>query len=75
MIGYSARLIKQNAAADQSMLGVRLGKLCIEKDISVARIADHFDMTKQTVYNWFTGISSPNRWLAPTIEAFIEKYK
>ena len=75
MIGYSASLIKQNAAADQSLLGVKLGKFCIENDISVIRVAEHFDITKQTVYNWFRGINAPNRWLAPTVEAFIERHR
>ena len=57
--GYSARLIELNKKADKRMLGVRLGKRCIELDIPVVDIARHAGVSRQTVYNWFSGIHEP----------------
>jgi len=38
-VGYSVQTLKDNAAADAGRLGVRLGRLCIDKNISVAEVA------------------------------------
>jgi len=59
MIGYSQRVVRTNKEADQKNLGVRLGKFCIARDIPVTDVMAYFDVTKQTVYNWFVGVHSP----------------
>ena len=60
MIGYSQKVVRLNKEADQKNLGVRLGKFCIARDIPVSDVMSYFDVTKQTVYNWFYGISTPS---------------
>lgn len=57
--GYSKRLVKLNNSADQSLLGVRLGQVCIENDIPVSLVATNLGVSRQTIYNWFCGSSNP----------------
>ena len=69
--GYSRRIVAMNEEASTDLIGVELGRHCIEKDIPVARIAETFKVSRMTVYNWFTGSTNPKpdvmkeirRWL------------
>jgi hypothetical protein len=54
-IGYTFQLAKKLKAADRALLGVRLGRLCVRKDIPVSYIATELGVTRQTIYNWFHG--------------------
>lgn len=69
--GYSLRLTLLNSTADDNLLGVRLGRECITKGISVIRVARMFGVSRQTVYNWFSGVSSPNFARVPAVEEYI----
>ena len=71
MIGYSIHLQKINKAGDRKRFGVRFGRLCISKDISVIEITQQLGVSRQTVYNWFAGKSEPNK---ATIERIRELY-
>jgi transcriptional regulator with XRE-family HTH domain len=66
--GYSVRLIETNAQADASLIGVRLGKECIRRGISVYETARRFGVSKQTVYNWFCGATAPHKKLVQDVE-------
>lgn len=68
--GYSVRVLKQNAAADDANAGVRLGRVCIEKGISVTEAAVSLGVSRQTIYNWFCGFTEP----APAAVGSIEEY-
>ena len=70
--GYSLRLVQLNRDADSSSLGVRLGRLCIAHDISVAEVARRCNVSRVTVYNWFSGVTAPKTSKLPTIKKFIE---
>jgi transcriptional regulator with XRE-family HTH domain len=73
-VGYSVQTLKDNAAADAGRLGVRLGRLCIDKNISVAEVAEAMQVSRQTVYNWFRGTKSPcARDRAEMVEAYIAR--
>lgn len=69
--GYSVRLLKQNAEADDANAGVRLGRVCIEKGISVTEAAVSLGVSRQTVYNWFSGLHEPLPSVADAIEEYI----
>ena len=58
--GYSIRLIELNKKADPKLIGVRLGKLCISNKVPVSQVAERLNVSRQTVYNWFCGVSSPH---------------
>ncbi len=57
--GYSARLIALNKEADSKLLGVRLGRICIKRNIPVSTIASKLGVSRQTIYNWFMGANNP----------------
>ena len=72
--GYSQRLIEANKVAGDS-LGVALGRLCIERDISVNRVAEHLNVSRATIYNWFWGTHTPAREHGDHISLFIRQHK
>lgn len=55
--GYSSRFVKIVNSADTNKLGVQLGNLCIEHDIPAQDVAEHFGVTRATIYNWFKGLT------------------
>lgn len=67
--GYSQRLIDANKKADVKSLGVALGRICIELEISVNEVAERLGVSRATVYNWFWGTSVPD----PTRSSRISK--
>ena len=52
--GYSTRLIELNNNADDQLLGVRLGRVCIANDVPVLAVAMALGVSRQTVYNWLS---------------------
>jgi hypothetical protein len=69
--GYSARIIHINKQADDSRLGVALGRLCIALDIPVTLVSVRMGVSKQTVYNWFMGVYNPHADYNPVIQKLI----
>lgn len=54
-LGYSFNLVNANKEADGRHPGVKLGRYCIAKDISVRRAAEYFGVSRMTIYKWFAG--------------------
>lgn len=73
MHGYSQRLIEQNRQADGHLLGVRLGRVCIARQTPVSAVAREFKVSRQTVYNWFTGAASPSPAYRALVDAYLAK--
>ena len=73
--GYSKRISDANNKASLDSLGVRLGKLCISKDIPAAQVAGVLGVTKMTIYKWFTGKVIPRASYEKDILAFIKKHQ
>lgn len=71
--GYSKRTIRLNRKADSRSLGVQLGRYCMARDISVMDVAEYFNVSRQTVYNWFTNIHAPKEECAKKIEDFLKR--
>lgn len=69
--GYSLRIRDLNAKADKRKLGVRLGRVCIKKDVPVSVIAKRMGVTRATVYNWFCGASAPQANLVTPVTVYI----
>jgi predicted DNA-binding protein YlxM (UPF0122 family) len=67
--GYASRFIKTVNSADTNKLGVQLGNLCIENDIPAQDVADHFKVTRATIYNWFKGVTN----VPPTYQEEVAK--
>jgi|TARA_R100000234_G_C4837220_1_gene109473 DNA-binding transcriptional regulator YiaG len=71
MIGYTQLLATKNSEADQTNLGVQLGKICIYKKVPVQTVANYFGVSRAAVYAWFSGESKPRKSKEPEIKEFI----
>jgi len=70
-IGYSVRLTQHNKDADPQRIGVRLGRACIDKNVSVIEAARVLRVSRQTLYNWFSGKAVPLARFVPAVEAYL----
>jgi len=50
-----------------------LGKLCIDKDISVIEVANYFSVSRTAIYAWFLGKSQPNKIHETKIYKYLKK--
>ncbi len=71
--GYSAKLVALNRQANKSNLGVRLGRACIKEDIPVSTVATALGVSRQTLYNWFVGKSSPQPMIVDLVARYLER--
>jgi hypothetical protein len=69
--GYSINVVENIKKADGELLGVQLGLACVYHGVPVSKVADDLGVTRQTVYHWFCGASSPQGQIRPTIEAYL----
>jgi hypothetical protein len=68
---HTAKIIKE---ADGRLLGVKLGRLCVNNDISATDVAKKFHVTRQTIYNWFMGKTAiRNQNLIVAVQKYIEQ--
>ena len=56
--GYSIYTLRKNEAAPIDMIGVQLGKVCIEKDITIQNLSTYFGVSRWNIYAWFTEIGT-----------------
>jgi transcriptional regulator with XRE-family HTH domain len=73
--GYSLNLMLANKSADSKHVGVALGRICIKAGVSVSSIAERFDVSRQTVYNWFEGRVTPNKRIIESIKEYTTTLK
>jgi len=55
MAGYSTLTAREIKEANQTLLGVKLGMICLDSDIPVTDVAEFFGVSRVTVYSWFRG--------------------
>jgi hypothetical protein len=72
VVGYTLSIIRKNAEADQSKIGVQLGRVCISKNVPVQTVASYFGMTRSGIYYWFSGEREPRKVAAQEIKDFIQ---
>ncbi len=70
--GYSHNLVKLIEGANQQLIGVQLGRMCIENDIPVREIATALNVSRMTVYHWFAGRFTPRQEYVTRIEQLLE---
>jgi len=72
--GYSYAFVKRVQAADKKLIGVRLGLICVERNIPVATVAKALGSTRQTVYSWFDGTFQPRPAHVEKIAELLTEY-
>lgn len=73
--GYSRKFTIANKKADQTHIGVQLGRICIDRDIPVLDVAEYLGVSRQAVYMWFLGRSNPHPGMRETIAEAIKQLK
>jgi transcriptional regulator with XRE-family HTH domain len=74
MIGYTLATVLRNKQADGKLTGVKIGRACIKKNISVKKVAEIAGVTKITVYAWFAGEYSPRPETAKKIQNYSDRH-
>ena len=69
--GYSMVTAEAIKRANSSLLGVQLGKICLKNNIPAKEVAEFFDVSRMTVYNWFAGTHEPQRLYASAINTLL----
>lgn len=72
-IGYSLLTVEAIRRADQRLLGVQLGQICVKNDIPVNDVAEFFGVSRMTVYSWFKGTAVVSGKHAERMKKLIEK--
>ena len=70
MRGYSQVIIEANQKAKETV-GTLLGKLCISLKYPASQVAKDLSVSRQTVYDWFSGKAKPSRKLDQKIKELI----
>ena len=60
MRGYSQMVIEANHKAKET-IGTLLGKLCITLKYPASQVAKDLNVSRQTVYDWFSGKARPSK--------------
>jgi hypothetical protein len=73
--GYTTRLVRLNKEADKTNLGVKLGRMCIRKEVPVVRVSLELGVSRMAVYNWFSGSSEPSDRMTDAITTLIAELR
>jgi len=73
--GYSKNFIDIIDNADENLLGVQLGSMCVKNDIPVTDVAEFFKVSRMTVYNWFKGSTKVCDPHLQKVEKLVSKLK
>jgi hypothetical protein len=67
---YGDKLLIKLQQGDATLLGVQLGRLCVEANLPVAYIATALEVSRNTVHSWFRG-QVMNERKRKVVEAFM----
>lgn len=71
--GYSTLTVREVEEANPNLLGVKLGRICIKRDIPVKDVAEYFGVSRVTVYSWFRGTTVVSGKHADKMQKLIAK--
>lgn len=71
--GYTIKVAEAIKNADGSLLGVQLGRICLDRGISVVEASRVLGVTRQTVYQWFCGDTCPHDHHLDMIREWMDK--
>lgn len=71
--GYAANFARRVLRSTGTSLGVQLGKACVQYGVPIAWVANELQVSRQTVYRWFTGEAVPNGARSAELEALIKQ--
>lgn len=71
--GYRKSVYDEIMSSNSNSLGVRLGKMCVSKNIPVTDVASFFGISRQAVYLWFRGDVNPSKRHTEKLEKLLDK--
>lgn len=71
--GYSQKIAEILRTSTSSSLGVALGRLCLARGYSVVEVSEVLGVSRQTIYNWFTGVTEPGKRRHEKLQSLISK--
>jgi hypothetical protein len=72
MRGYSQSIVEANQMADPG-LGVALGAVCISIKYPIIKVSRELGVSRQAVYDWFSGKTKPARAKEQNINELIQR--
>lgn len=72
--GYSTLFISAIETAGLDPLVKQFADECVRRGIPIAAIASRLDVTRASVYNWFTGRSSPRQRQLAQIKKIVARW-
>ena len=60
MRGYSQSIIEANKKAKETT-GTLFGRMCIARKYPASQVAKELQVSRQTVYDWFSGRTIPSK--------------
>lgn len=60
MRGYSQSIIETNKKAKETT-GTLFGRMCIARKYPASQVAKELNVSRQTVYDWFSGKTIPSK--------------
>lgn len=76
--GYSKKMrerLDAHEAANSENVGVVLGHYCCKLNIPITDVAGFFDVSKPTIYGWFSGKAHPRSQYVDRINKVVEKLR
>ena len=67
---YGSKLLVKLKEGDPSLLGLQLGRLCVEANLPVVYVAEALEVSRNTVHLWFRG-QVMNEAKRKVVEAFM----
>ena len=71
--GYTKFTAQDIYDANSLLLGVKLGRICVARDIPVGDVAEYLEVSRTTVYAWFLGKTEVSARYADQVEKLIRK--
>lgn len=71
--GYYNSTVERINSIDTDNPGVKLGRLCVLHGYTAEEVSEVFNISRMTVYNWFTGRHKPSRHLRDKIQSLITR--
>jgi predicted transcriptional regulator len=74
-VGYSSLMVTEINNANQLLLGVKLGRACVARDIPVTDVAKFLGTSRVTVYSWFRGKVEVSDKYASRVQELVDQLK
>jgi hypothetical protein len=74
-VGYSSLTVREIESANPHMLGVRLGRVCVAREIPVTDVAKFLGTSRVTVYAWFRGKVEVSDKYSERVQELVERLK